>query len=73
MDWIDDESFRFYSLAYELVGREPLQGLETAAKVVGFDEGESCDCSAAHDGIEVAVRRKPARRRLRRTLPSPFF
>lgn len=37
MDWIDDESFWLQSppFAYELIGREPLQGLETATEVVG--------------------------------------
>jgi len=40
MDWIYDESFGFYcpSFADELVGREPLQRLETAAEVVSGDE-----------------------------------
>ena len=40
MDRVDDESFRFYcpSFADELVGREPLQGVETTAEVIRGDE-----------------------------------
>lgn len=40
MDRIDNESFRlrYPSFADEFVGREPLQGLETATKVVRGDD-----------------------------------
>ena len=40
MDWIDDESIRLCSPSFadELVGREPFEGLQSAAEIIGVDE-----------------------------------
>ena len=40
MGWIDDESIRLCSPSFadELVGREPFEGLQSAAEIIGVDE-----------------------------------